>query len=100
MSYKLTGMVGNLLSENIASGTDTDAATTGFTPQSVAIESSTDFAWKGTRSLKVTAASGNNRAVIGGIFPLDLLGLIMSIVFLERLPLTPPLPFMLILLTS
>lgn len=47
--------VGNLLSANVASGTDTLGDTTGFVPVNVALSSTTDWAAQGSRSLKLIA---------------------------------------------
>ena len=47
--------VGNLLTENVATGTDTLGTTSGFTFSACTGESSTEWAERGTRSLKITA---------------------------------------------
>lgn len=51
----------NLLSSNVATGTDTSATTTGFSAvDSAAISTSTTYSWQGSRVLKVIADSAVN----------------------------------------
>ena len=61
--------VGNLVLENVASGTDALGDVTGWTSTGATLESSTDFAYSGTRSAKYTptAAGSSARAFFGGL---------------------------------
>lgn len=67
-TFAAFGTVGNLLSSNVASGTDALANTTGFTAASgFALASSTDQALQGTRSLKMTTSgTGGGGVYFGG----------------------------------
>jgi hypothetical protein len=60
------GTIGNLLTDNVATGTDTLADATGFVTAACTIESSTEQAWEGTRSLKMTATGGTAAVRMGG----------------------------------
>ena len=70
--------VGNLLTENVATGTDALGTTEGFGLQHCTGESSTDYALQGSKSLKVTANTataiinitmGGKSGVNGGAIP-------------------------------
>ena len=58
------GNVGNLLTANQATGTGTLSNTTGFSGNPT-LASSTDYAWEGVRSLKVTATSTSGTVFLG-----------------------------------
>ena len=59
------GNIGNLLSENVATGTDTLSTTEGFVVTGTGA-SSAEQAWQGVRSLKMTATANTSRVGVGG----------------------------------
>lgn len=66
LSVAAPSVTGNLLTSNVATGTGTLGTTSGFLASSATVASSTDYAWEGSKSLKVTVTSTSNRASVGG----------------------------------
>jgi hypothetical protein len=58
--------VGNLLTLNQASGTDALGDTTGFVAGAATVESSTEQAAQGSRSVKIITVANTGRATVGG----------------------------------
>jgi hypothetical protein len=65
-TFAAFGTVGNLLTANQASGTDTLGDTTGFTASGATLTSSTTSPYQGSKCLLATATNANARTMFGG----------------------------------